>query len=318
MPSRTSCLLAVSVLLSGCGYIGEPLPPALNIPARVTDLRAIERGDKLVIQFTIPALTTDGMVLARLGPVELRVGPAGAAPFEIDRWASQAKLLETGATQPGAVQLQVPAQEWVGREVILAVRVSNRKGRVGEWSNLVALPVVPPLARPAAPKAEATSAGVLLSWQAPPGLAFRVYRNAELLAEAQSPEYLDTTAQYGQSYKYSVQSVLKEAESEISEAVEITPQDRFPPAVPTGLTAIAAAQSIELSWDRNREPDLKGYYLYRADEGGPFSRIGDLLVTPSASDRSVESGKRYRYAVSAVDQLDNESAPCAPVEVTAP
>jgi len=318
MLPRTSCLLAATVFLSGCGYVGEPLPPALNIPAKVTDLRAIERGDKLVIQFTIPALTTDGMVLSRLGPLELRAGPAAEGPFAIESWAAQARLLETGATQPGAVQLEVPAREWVGREVIVGVRVSNRKGRFGEWSNLVVLPVVPPLARLAAPQAQATPGGVHLSWQAQPGAAFRVYRNAELLAQAQALEYLDATAQYGQSYRYSVQSVLKDAESEISDPVEITPQDRFPPAVPTGVTAIAAAQSIELTWDRNTEPDLKGYHLYRASEGGPFSRIGDLLETPSASDRSVESGKRYRYAVSAVDQLGNQSALSAPVEMIVP
>ena len=322
MLPRTSCLLAATVFLSGCGYVGEPLPPALNIPGKVTDLRAVERGDKLVIQFTIPALTTDGMVLARVGRVELRAGPAAEGPFAIESWAAQARLLETPATQPGAVQLEVPAQEWVGKEVIVGVRVSNRKGRFGEWSNLVVLPVVPPLARLAAPQAQATPGGVHLSWQAPPGASFRVYRNAELLAQAQAQaqalEYLDATAQYGQSYKYSVQYVLKDAESEISDAVEITPQDRFPPAVPTAVTAIAAAQSIELTWDRNTEPDLKGYYLYRASEGGPFSRIGDLLETPSASDRKVESGKRYRYAVSAVDQLGNESALSAPVEISVP
>jgi len=316
MLPRASCLLAATVLLSGCGYVGEPLPPALNIPAKVTDLRAIERVDKLVIQFTIPALTTDGIALARLGRVELRAGPAPEGPFDIERWAAQARLLEVAATQPGAVQLAVPAQPWVGRELIVGVRVASRKGRFSEWSNLVVLPVAPPLAKPAALKAEATPGGVHLSWQAPPGAAFRVYRNAEPLSETQALDYLDATAQYGASYKYSVQAVLPNAESEISDPVQITFQDRFPPAVPTGLTAIAAAQSIQLSWDRNTEPDLKGYYLYRATQDGPFLKIGSLLDTPSAGDRTLESGQRYRYAVSAVDQSGNESALSAPVEIT--
>ena len=40
----------------------------------------------------------------------------------------------------------------------------------------------------------------------------------------------------------------------------------------------------------------------------PFPEVGDLVETPAYSDHAVESGKRYRYAVSAVDQLGNESA----------
>ena len=35
---------AAAALLAGCGYIGDPLPPLLNIPARVTDLTAVQRG----------------------------------------------------------------------------------------------------------------------------------------------------------------------------------------------------------------------------------------------------------------------------------
>ena len=69
---------------------------------------------------------------------------------------------------------------------------------------------------------------------------------------------------------------------------------------------------------RNAEPDLKGYYLYRSVEGGPFQRVGELLETPAASDRGIERGRRYRYAVSAVDQKGNESARSAAVEVAAP
>lgn len=312
-------------LLAGCAYVGEPLPPSLNIPTRVSDLRVIQRGGKIVVEFTIPQLTTDGVTLSRLGSVELRAGAAGQGPFQVEKWAAAATPVETGATRPGAVKVEIPARDWVGREVIFGARVSGRKGRFSEWSELVVRKIVPALERPSGLAAQAVAAGVQLTWQAPreiPGLAFRVYRNDVEVARTAATPWVDTGTQYGKSYRYGVQSVLKtgetEAESEICESVAITPEDRFPPAAPVGLTAVAGVQSIELSWERNTEPDLKGYYVYRATEGRPFERVGELVETPSASDRSIESGRSYRYVVSAVDQLGNESARSAAVEIAAP
>ncbi len=49
--------------LAGCAYLGPPKPPALDIPTRITDLRAAEYGDKILVQFTIGALDTDGLAL---------------------------------------------------------------------------------------------------------------------------------------------------------------------------------------------------------------------------------------------------------------
>jgi hypothetical protein len=223
---------------------------------------------------------------------------------------------------PGAATLEVAAREWVGQEVVVAARAWGRKGRAGAWSNLVVFPVMAPLARPARLAAEAVAAGVRLTWEGPPGAAFRVLRNEAELAASEKPEYLDATTQYGKTYRYAVQAIVKRgasvAESEVSESVSITPEDRFPPAVPAGLTAVAAVRSIELSWERNTEPDLKGYYLYRSVEGGAWQRVGELLEVPAARDPAMESGRRYRYAVSAVDQRGNESARSAPVEITAP
>src|SRR5262249_40891008 len=98
----------------------------------------------------------------------------------------------------------------------------------------------------------------------------------------------------------------------------VTPIDKFAPAVPKGLNAIIATEGVELVWDRNTESDLAGYRLYRALGDGKFEKIADVSDTPSYSDRKLESGKRYRYAVSSVDRLNNESAQSQPVEITAP
>jgi fibronectin type 3 domain-containing protein len=304
--------------------VGDPLPPSLNIPVTISDLRAFQSAGKLKVAFTAPGVTTDRVSMKRLGEVELRIGPESA------NWATEARRIETGVEQPGAAHLEIPVRDWVGQEVLVRVRVASSKGRFSEWSNTVRLSVLPPLGIPADVKAEGSAAGVRLTWAAPeprPGLAWRIFRRApdqekpELLGTSDHAEYIDATAPYGKTYEYSVQAAMKagdaEAESEVSKPAAIPFEDRFPPAVPSGLTAIAGLQSIQLVWNPDTEPDLKGYYVYRSVGGEAFTRVGELLESPSYTDRAVEAGKRYRYAVSAVDQLGNESARPAPVEVLA-
>jgi fibronectin type 3 domain-containing protein len=53
-------------------------------------------------------------------------------------------------------------------------------------------------------------------------------------------------------------------------------------------------------------------------EDGKLEKIADIADAPSYSDRKLEAGKRYRYAISAVDKLGNESKLSEPVEATAP
>ncbi len=73
-------------MLAGCGYPGEPLPPALNRPVRVADLAAVERGSKIYIQFTVPAQTTEGMPVKGKPDIELRVGPTPEGGFTFPKW----------------------------------------------------------------------------------------------------------------------------------------------------------------------------------------------------------------------------------------
>ncbi len=308
--------------LSGCGYVGDPLPPSLNIPTAITDLHAIERGERIIVDFTVPELTTDGVGLRRIG-VDMRVGLASSD------WTEGARKIDTGAEAPGPVHVEIPASEWAGREIVLGARVQSRKGRFSEWSNLVRLAVVQPLDTPSL-KAEGSAAGVKVTWvgsEGRSGMVWRVFRrgpgqqDAELLGSTEKPEYVDAAAQRGTAYQYTVQAIVKTgdaaAESELSKPAEISYVDRFPPAVPSGLAAIAGLNSVQLTWNPGTEPDLSGYYVYRSEGGQPFVRVGELQNAPSYTDRAVEAGKRYRYAVSAVDQGGNESARSDATEATA-
>jgi hypothetical protein len=310
---------------AGCGYVGEPLPPLLHIPVRIDDLTAVERGGRIIVQFTLPTLTTEGTVLREPPALDLRIG-AAPDPWNADAWAAQATPAPQGAVEKGRVRYEIPVDGWTGKHVFIAVRAIGESGRDSGWSNYADFVVLPPLATPANVRAEAVETGVKLSWQggAP---VYRVYRrapDAESFAPAADttlPEWTDTQTAYGKPYAYRVKALsatgARAAESEMSAEANITPVDRFAPQPPAGLTAVAATASVALVWERNSEPDFAAFRVCRAEGDGPLQPVAETGVTPSYNDRTVEAGKRYRYSVTAVDAAGNESRPAAPVEVVA-
>jgi hypothetical protein len=321
MRTRIAAALAAISLLAGCGYVGEPLAPALNIPVAIKDLRALEYGDNLVIEFTAPALSTEGVVLRALTGVELRIGPT-EPDFNVDRWAPKARRVDAEILKPGDVLKEVPARDFVGKEIVIAARAIGPKGRAGAWSNLAILTVIEPLRQPAGLKAVAAPEGVQLSWSSPHA-KFRIFRatgeeKPAPIADADGTTYSDTSAAFDTAYRYFVQAIQDKAESQVSETAKITPIDTFPPAVPAGLTATAGSGSVELSWERNTESDFRGYRVYRAPETGSFARIAENVDTPVYSDKTVEPNKKYRYAITSFDLKGNESQQSPPVEIVSP
>jgi hypothetical protein len=322
--------ISVSVLLSvSCGYMGPVLPPSPEIPTPVTNLAAVERGEHIFITFTTPPHTTDNLVIKRFSEIDLRIGPAITA-FDFERWAAGSKqyLLplpprnDPDDPKSFPVSHSIPVSEWQGRRVAIAVRTAGRKEtHYSNWSNVVRLNVMPPLEPPLI-EAKATAEGIKVDWPEERNAAsYRIFRqgpNDKVPVElgiARKPEYVDRTSQYGITYKYTVVAMQGSAESLPSRPFLITAVDVFPPKVPSGVSALAAANSIELSWERSPDPDLKGYYVFRAVNGGPLERQGELLTLPTYSDKKVEHGKRYGYAISSIDQKGNESAKSAVVEV---
>jgi len=320
---RRPFLAAAAVVLAGCGYVGDPLPPALNLAKPVKDLRVVEYGDRLLVEFTIPELTTEELPLTRIDSIDLRIGP-GPNPFDINAWASGAKAIAIQPQSPGPAKAAVDARDWVGKEVVVGVRIVNAKGRASEWSNLIPIGVVPPLAKPSSVKAEPGRDGVKVTWTgwSPRYRVFRKTAGAEegpvLLGQSTAPAFVDNTAEIGKRYEYIVQAFQNSAESEVADVAAITLRDVFPPGAPVGLNAVPGIGSIELVWERNTEADLRGYRIYRAVTGGGLERLGDIIDAPAFSDRQVEAGKKYRYAIGAIDQAGNESDRSATVEAVAP
>jgi hypothetical protein len=324
MMLRSFLLLAAALFSSGCGYIGEPLPPALHIPERVTDLSASQQGARIVAQFTLPSHTTESLDITKPIRIELRVGPAGT-PVQTEVWEEAAKLLEDVATDHPAVKYSLPAAEWIGRDVVIGVKIFSEKGRTAGWSNLVTLSVVEPLAQPADLQVKAVADGVRITWHGP-STHYRIYRragqdaSASPIHEIDGTEFTDPGAQYGTTYYYSVEAYRTggdiHATSQRSAEVEITPEDKFPPPVPTGLAAVVSTGSIELVWEPSAAPDLAGYWIYRAAGAGPLEKLAETREAPSYSDAKIEPGKSYRYAVTAFDKAGNESEMSGPVTAT--
>jgi len=82
-----------------------------------------------------------------------------------------------------------------------------------------------------------------------------------------------------------------------------TPVDLFPPTAPARLVAVADEGGISLIWEPNAEPDVAGYLILRGEPTD--ATLQPLTPTPVAEarfrDTHVSAGKKYVYAVVAVD-----------------
>jgi len=301
---------AACCFTAGCGYIGSPLPPLANVPAPVGGLAALQRGGKIVVQFMVPTLTTEGQPLKPPVTLELRIG---GQPSSVAAIVSN-----------GFARYEIPAAEWTGKDAAVTARVVGSNGKASAWSAPFTVPVV---AAPDVPRriaADSTAAGVHLTWQAD-GAHFHILRSAgketgyeSIAADVTRHEWVDSTAEFGKPYAYLVQTFVplaggREAQSDLPEAVSIT-LEAPPPGVPTGMRAVPSAASIELSWDTPEGIAPSGYRVYRAVAGGDFVRLAEVGLAPAYSDHAVEAGKAYRYAVSALDASGREGARSAVVE----
>lgn len=141
---------------------------------------------------------------------------------------------------------------------------------------------------------------------------------------------LDTSAASDRAYTYTAQRVLEldlaghtiTIAGEPSQPITVSTRDTFPPAVPSGLVAVAVAEehAIDLSWTPDTEPDLAGYVVYRRETpSGSLQRLTPVPVAaPAFRDPTAISERRYAYSVSAIDLDGNESRPSTEVEEALP
>jgi hypothetical protein len=353
--------LAAGLVLAGCGTPGVPMPPSLKLPDTVADLAAVRTGNQVTLTWTMPKKNTDKLLLK--GNVTVRVcrkdatGSCTAAGAELQ--------LAPGSDASFAEALPAPLAAGSPRPLSYFVELKNRNGRSAGLSNAAVVLAGEAPMPVSGLAAEVRKQGVALRWtaldataqkSAPAAIRLRrklltpqlekpkqglmtptpepLEQNLLIEAGAHPGRALDRDIRFGQTYEYRAQRVARvtvdgrtlELAGELSAPVRVEALDVFPPAVPTGLAAVATAgetgseAAIDLSWQPGAEADLAGYAVYRREGDGPWQRISPAqpLVPPAFHDAHVLAGHTYRYAVTAIDQGSHESVRSAETEETVP
>src|ERR1041384_3098549 len=64
-------LVFAVLLLSSCAQMAPPVPPSLELPKVVGDLKAVRKADKVYLRWTLPTQTTDGESVEHLGQTSI-------------------------------------------------------------------------------------------------------------------------------------------------------------------------------------------------------------------------------------------------------
>ncbi|MFQ6037251.1 MAG: fibronectin type III domain-containing protein [Candidatus Aminicenantales bacterium] len=307
-------------------------------PEAFVDGRALERIDRVevwVFEKDIPAEegpgqeaeeTPRGDAFERKGEL---AGTIEAANFEDHR------VRDERAEPRLRFVYTLPEAAAASRTFLFALRVNVGK-KYSDFSEPVSItPLIVPLP-PEDVSATAFEDRIEIRWKAPSenmdhsGPArvkgYNVYRsvdegeperlNEELI---KGETFSDRDFLFGQTYTYFVRASATESppyyESGDSEPAEVEARDVFAPGAPEGLAVVAGQDLIALTWDPNPEKDIAGYRVWRKAEGEEGYQV--MTAAPirdnAFMDTQVESGIRYAYAVTAVDQAGNESPKSRPV-----
>jgi hypothetical protein len=343
--------LAVSDLAAE--QVGNSAALTFTVPTETADRKSLDQSPGIeIFRDFAPAPATAAPAAAAKNSAPVPTRPlVTIPPAMVSHYIAQGRFRYVDALQPEDFS-QHP-----NSVALYAVRTRLSEKKESLPSNVAALRL-DPLPDPIDDlRAEVTHSGIQLAWTppantpvgpAPAIVSYRIYRAEspstastqarasqpapELIkmAEAQLPAYLDAQVQFGNTYTYSVRSVVQlagqEMESADSNRLTILARDMFPPAAPQGLVVVfvpaPAGQHarLELSWAISPETDLAGYNVYRSEQAGvQGTRLNnDLLPTPAFQDMNTVPGPTYFYSVTAVDRSDNESLASAAVSGTMP
>lgn len=339
-PCAPSLLFTALWLFLGCGTPGSPLPPSLEIPARVEDLSFQRVGNTVILSWTKPRQTTD------LTQIRTAVTSKICRAIETTdlRQCQPIRQMESPAPAKGSLagseRLEyrdglTPPLQRTATFALYAVEALNPRGQSAGPSNMVRVPLAPAPAVPQGFLPTLVPSGIRLSFSEPSGPGTPA---ASVVISRQSKEdpkdaasltvpvpsshlsMVDQRIDWEKHYLYSAHAVATvdgiQIISEETPQVEVFAHDVFPPSVPTGVQAVFSGNPqqlfIDLSWNPNSEPDLAGYNVFRSDTSGARKKLNSEIVqTPSFRDSSVAAGETYSYSVSAVDVRGNESAPSA-------
>jgi hypothetical protein len=201
--------LMMAALFTGCATIGPPQPPSLELPKPPSDLRAARKGDRVILTWTVPTITTDRKTIRKLGPTRICRGlepKLTECGVPVGRAAAHAKSTSpTSSTSPKSSISSKPSRQKVSGSytdslpehlesdnpsgfATYGIEVLNPDGRGAGLSNQVRVALAPTLPPPRDFAARVTSRGVVLTWtneipsqnpNATIRYVYRIYRRLE-------------------------------------------------------------------------------------------------------------------------------------------
>jgi len=173
-------------------------------------------------------------------------------------------------------------------------------------------------------KAEKKDKNAVLNWKPVPDKdcnGYNIYRNSTLdtvykkinpaLIPVSTVTYTDNQPAEGAVYGYYIESVDAAGNTAKSQAARVFFPDQTAPAKPAGLKAIAKPGLIQITWDRNTEPDFKGYLIYRANTRDKeyFNQLNRVPLLSNAFTDTLPgvAKNEFVYYVCAVDKAFNKS-----------
>jgi hypothetical protein len=346
----TFCLLIFSV--SGCGKIGDPLPPIPRAPLIIEELNVTQQGTQLILSFPL-VRTTRSPKLQRVDIyrlVESVNNPAGLSQEAFSARAGLLTSIEQIPDKTSTVTYRDPLDLKSSVRNVryrYAIRLVNAAGQAADLSNYATIePLLDLSLPPTGLKVIQSEKQIELNWTPPAAnesgvspanvAAYNLYRqtgdsivklNAEPLT---ATRFIDRNFQFGVNYQYTARALsLLPGNASLSAAIESneslplvhTPKDTFPPVAPGPVTIASIGGIVSLFWPLNLETDIGGYNIYRSEaENTPpegWVKLNPQLHrTASLRDDRVQVGKQYFYQITAVDIYGNESGRSATVSET--
>ncbi|MGH9846770.1 MAG: hypothetical protein ACREEM_49355, partial [Blastocatellia bacterium] len=214
-------------MISGCGKIGEPLPPIPRAPLVVEELRVEQQGTRLILSFpfarTPRSARLDRVDIYRLAEsvrdpqgiteesFSARAGVINSIP------ADQIPLKNSTITYTDALDLKTASRDVRYR---YAVRLINTSGTAADFSNYAVIEPLFDLALPPAGlQAKQREKEIEITWTAPAAnengatpanvAAYNLYRNGVRI----NPEpltglrFVERDFQFGATYEYNVRAL---------------------------------------------------------------------------------------------------------------
>jgi len=321
------------LLLVGCGKKAPPIPYDVTVPRAISDLEGVVRDGKAFLRWSMPgaapgesgeSAVKEFQVLREETPLDGEW--CEDCPEQLERLDVLSMERRDNFSLSGDRVVYQDRRVSYGHVYVYRVTSISTRGYESEISNRAVIYWDTPPDPPAHFEGAAGDRVVNLRWSFEDRAErYRIYRKQEggafgdvPIAEVGAGEttYRDTGLSDDLTYRYVVRSIRRVGrtwlEGSSSEEISLIPRDLMPPAPPERVVAISLAIGIELSWQRNTEPDLFGYFVYRRDRReGEYRRLNESpLGAPIYVDRTALLGMSYEYAVTAVDGSPqrNESA----------